>query len=43
MSFIIQWVEDCCGVRRSLKFLLLPGQLVLYSRQGVISKARLGT
>jgi methylated-DNA-[protein]-cysteine S-methyltransferase len=39
MSFIIQWVEDCCGVEEVIKISTPAGQLVLYSQQGVISKA----
>jgi methylated-DNA-[protein]-cysteine S-methyltransferase len=39
MSFVIQWVENCSGAEEVVKIRTPAGQLVLYSRQGVISKA----
>jgi methylated-DNA-[protein]-cysteine S-methyltransferase len=39
MSFVIQWVENCSGAEEVVKIRTPAGQLVLYSWQGVISKA----
>jgi len=39
MSFVIHWVENCSGAEDVTKIQTPAGQLVLYSRQGVISKA----
>ncbi|MDD2658226.1 MAG: methylated-DNA--[protein]-cysteine S-methyltransferase [Methylococcales bacterium] len=39
MSFVIQWVENCSGAEEIIKVPAPAGQLVLYTRQGVISKA----
>ena len=43
MSFVIQWVEDCSGAKEVINVPTPAGQLVLYSRQGVISKADWGS
>lgn len=39
MSFEIQWVENCSGAEEINRVPTPAGQLVLYSRQGVICKA----
>jgi methylated-DNA-[protein]-cysteine S-methyltransferase len=39
MPFAIQWMEVCCGVEEVIKISTPAGQLVLYSQQGIISKA----
>jgi methylated-DNA-[protein]-cysteine S-methyltransferase len=39
MSFVIQWVDFCSGAEEVIKIQTPAGQLVLYTRQGVISKA----
>ena len=39
MSFVIQWVENCSGAEEIIKVPTPAGQLVLYSQDGVISKA----
>lgn len=38
MPFVIQWVESCSGTEEVIKIQTPAGQLVLYSRQGVITK-----
>ncbi|MGZ4978979.1 MAG: methylated-DNA--[protein]-cysteine S-methyltransferase [Methylobacter sp.] len=37
MPFIIQWVEDCSGPEEVVKLQTPSGQLVIYSRQDVIT------
>jgi len=37
MPFIIQWVEDCSGQEEVVKLQTPAGQLVVYSRQDVIT------
>ena len=39
MSFIIHWVDNCTGAEDVIKIETPAGQLVLYSQQGVITKA----
>jgi len=39
MAFIIQWVDFCSGAEEVIKIRTPAGQLVLYSQQGIISKA----
>jgi methylated-DNA-[protein]-cysteine S-methyltransferase len=39
VSFVIHWVDNCSGVEEAVKIRTPAGQLVLYSRQGVICKA----
>ncbi len=39
MSFVIQWVTNCSGTEDVIKIKTPAGQLVLFSREGVISKA----
>jgi methylated-DNA-[protein]-cysteine S-methyltransferase len=39
VSFAIQWVEKCSGSEEIFKICTPAGQLVLYSRQGVICNA----
>ena len=39
MPFIIHWVENCTGSEDVLKIETPAGQLVLFSQQGVITKA----
>jgi methylated-DNA-[protein]-cysteine S-methyltransferase len=39
VSFIIQWVENCYGAEEVIKIQTPAGLLMLYSQQGVFSKA----
>ena len=39
MPITIQWVDSCSGAEEVIKIRTPAGQLVLYSQQGVISKA----
>ena len=42
MPITISWVENCSGTEEVIKIRTPAGQLVLNSRQGVISKADWG-
>jgi len=39
MPFTIEWVDSCAGAEDVIKIQTPAGQLVLYRRQGVISRA----